>query len=115
MRPASRTQRDRRLVDATLRRFLPRPGSVPVTVRRAMAYSLFPGGKRLRPILAIATEGDAAIGRLDMHVITIPAAVPRVQPALTVLPLQLLAYYVADGRGLNVDQPRNLAKSVTVE
>ena len=54
MRPASRTQRDRRLVDATLRRFLPRPGSVPVTVRRAMAYSLFPGGKRLRPILAIA-------------------------------------------------------------
>ena len=51
--PAS-VQRDRRLVDATLRRFLPRPGSVPVTVRRAMAYSLFPGGKRLRPILAIA-------------------------------------------------------------
>ena len=53
MRPASRMQRDRRLVDATLRRFLPRPGSVPLTVRRAMAYSLFPGGKRLRPILAI--------------------------------------------------------------
>ncbi len=54
MRLPSRVQRDRRLVDAALRRFLPRPGSVPVTVRRAMAYSLFPGGKRLRPILAIA-------------------------------------------------------------
>jgi geranylgeranyl diphosphate synthase, type II len=46
--------RDRRLVDAALRRFLPRPLKVPVTVRRAMAYSLFPGGKRLRPILAMA-------------------------------------------------------------
>jgi geranylgeranyl diphosphate synthase type II len=54
MRLPSRVQQDRRLVDATLRKFLPRPGSVPVTVRRAMAYSLFPGGKRLRPILAIA-------------------------------------------------------------
>ena len=54
MRLPSRVQHDRRLVDATLRKFLPRPGSVPVTVRRAMAYSLFPGGKRLRPILAIA-------------------------------------------------------------
>jgi geranylgeranyl diphosphate synthase type II len=54
MRLPASVQRDRRLVDATLRRFLPRPGSVPVTVRRAMAYSLFPGGKRLRPILSIA-------------------------------------------------------------
>jgi len=44
---------DRRRVDAALRRLLPRPGSVPVTVRRAMVYSLFPGGKRLRPILAV--------------------------------------------------------------
>jgi geranylgeranyl diphosphate synthase type II len=44
---------DRHLVDAALRRFLPRPGRVPPTVRRAMIYSLFPGGKRLRPVLAI--------------------------------------------------------------
>src|SRR6059036_1223898 len=50
----SRLQRDRRLVDAALRGFLPTPRSVPLTVRRAMLYSLFPGGKRLRPILAIA-------------------------------------------------------------
>jgi geranylgeranyl diphosphate synthase type II len=44
---------DRRLVDAAIRRYLPRPGAVPTTVRRAMTYSLFPGGKRLRPVLAI--------------------------------------------------------------
>jgi len=49
-----RLRRDRRLVDAALKRFLPATGSVPLTVRRAMAYSLFPGGKRLRPILSIA-------------------------------------------------------------
>ena len=49
-----RLQRDRRRVDAALRRFLPAAGSVPPTVRRAMAYSLFPGGKRLRPILSMA-------------------------------------------------------------
>src|SRR3989454_5254142 len=49
-----RLRRDRRLVEAALRRFMPATGSVPLTVRRAMAYSLFPGGKRLRPILAIA-------------------------------------------------------------
>src|SRR2546427_11657976 len=48
-----RLRRDRRLVEAALRRYLPAAGSVPLTVRRAMAYSLFPGGKRLRPILAI--------------------------------------------------------------
>jgi len=49
-----RLGRDRRLVDAALRRYLPAAGRVPLTVRRAMAYSLFPGGKRLRPILSIA-------------------------------------------------------------
>src|SRR5437867_2229404 len=49
-----RLQRDRRRVDAALRRFLPAAGSVPPTVRRAMAYSLLPGGKRLRPILSMA-------------------------------------------------------------
>src|SRR5437899_894286 len=54
MNLSPRLRRDRRLVDAALRRFLPAAGSVPLTVRRAMAYSLFPGGKRLRPILSIA-------------------------------------------------------------
>lgn len=66
-------------------------------------------------IIAIATDGDTAIARLADAVVTIPDVPARVQPFLAVLPLQLLSYYVADGRGLNVDQPRNLAKSVTVE
>ncbi len=60
----SRMHRDRRLVDTALRGYLPAPLSVPLTVRRAMAYSLFPGGKRLRPILAL-TACRALGGRVS--------------------------------------------------
>jgi len=49
------------------------------------------------------------------HEIRIPQTIDMLYPVLTVIPLQLLAYYIAVQRGLNVDQPRNLAKSVTVE
>ncbi len=66
-------------------------------------------------IIAVATRGDQEIGGLADEVILIPDAPPSLQPLLTVLPLQLLAYYVADFKGTDVDQPRNLAKSVTVE
>jgi glucosamine--fructose-6-phosphate aminotransferase (isomerizing) len=66
-------------------------------------------------IIAVATKGDQDIGSLADEVILIPDAPPSLQPLLTVLPLQLLAYYVADFKGTDVDQPRNLAKSVTVE
>jgi glutamine---fructose-6-phosphate transaminase (isomerizing) len=66
-------------------------------------------------IIAVATRGDSDIGALADEVILIPEAPPSLQPLLTVLPLQLLAYYVADFKGTDVDQPRNLAKSVTVE
>jgi glucosamine--fructose-6-phosphate aminotransferase (isomerizing) len=66
-------------------------------------------------IIAIATRGDHDIGALADECITIPETLPELQPLLTVLPLQLLAYYVADFKGTDVDQPRNLAKSVTVE
>ena len=66
-------------------------------------------------IIAIATRGDTSIGAIADEVILIPDAPPALQPLLTVLPLQLLAYYVADFKGTDVDQPRNLAKSVTVE
>ncbi len=66
-------------------------------------------------IIAIATEGDREIaGRAD-HVIHVPHTLPMLQPLLSVVPLQLLAYHVAVLRGCDVDQPRNLAKSVTVE
>jgi glucosamine--fructose-6-phosphate aminotransferase (isomerizing) len=66
-------------------------------------------------IIALATRGDSDIGTLADECILIPDAPPLLQPLLTVLPLQLLAYYVADFKGTDIDQPRNLAKSVTVE
>jgi len=66
-------------------------------------------------IITIATEGDERIGRYSDHVIYVPDCLVPLQPILTVIPLQLLAYYAAIARGCNVDKPRNLAKSVTVE
>ncbi len=66
-------------------------------------------------VIALATEGDADIASKADHVIYIPKAPPLLSPLLTVVPLQLLAYHIAVRRGWDVDQPRNLAKSVTVE
>ena len=66
-------------------------------------------------IVAVVTEGDEAVSALYEATIEVPATLPAVAPLLSVLPLQLMAYYVAVFKGLNVDQPRNLAKSVTVE
>jgi glucosamine--fructose-6-phosphate aminotransferase (isomerizing) len=86
-------------------------------------------------LIAVATEGDEDVrtllgdglsappsrrGRgkqasLEGDVLSVPVADPEVVPLLTVIPLQLLAYYVADLKGTDVDQPRNLAKTVTVE
>ncbi|MBS2030090.1 MAG: glutamine--fructose-6-phosphate transaminase (isomerizing) [Deltaproteobacteria bacterium] len=69
------------------------------------------GGK----LFAIVTEGDNEISRLADASVAIPAAPPLLAGILAAVPLQLLAYHVADARGTDVDQPRNLAKSVTVE
>ncbi|HTW95440.1 MAG TPA: glutamine--fructose-6-phosphate transaminase (isomerizing) [Tepidisphaeraceae bacterium] len=69
------------------------------------------GGK----VIAVATEGDHEIRRHSEHVIYVPHVLEPLQPLLTVVPLQLLAYHAAVARGCNVDKPRNLAKSVTVE
>jgi len=66
-------------------------------------------------VIAIATEGDHEIGQLVEHTIYIPQAPELLLPILEVVPLQLLAYHIAVRRGCDVDQPRNLAKSVTVE
>ena len=66
-------------------------------------------------IIAVATEGDQHIHRYSDHVVYIPDAPEALQPLLSVVPLQLLAYHAAVLRGCNVDKPRNLAKSVTVE
>ncbi len=66
-------------------------------------------------VIAVATEGDTTIGGLVEHVIHIPPAIELLSPLIEIVPLQLLAYYIAVRRGCDVDQPRNLAKSVTVE
>ena len=66
-------------------------------------------------VIAIASEGDTEVTRLAEEVIYIPQASGPITPLLTVIPLQLLAYHIATLRGCNVDRPRNLAKSVTVE
>jgi glucosamine--fructose-6-phosphate aminotransferase (isomerizing) len=66
-------------------------------------------------VIAVATEGDTTIGGLVEQVIPIPQAPELLAPLIEIVPLQLLAYYIAVRRGCDVDQPRNLAKSVTVE
>ena len=66
-------------------------------------------------VIAIATEGDTTLATMVEHVIHIPPALELLSPLIEVVPLQLLAYYIAVRRGCDVDQPRNLAKSVTVE
>lgn len=66
-------------------------------------------------ILAIVTEGDEQVKNMVNEVIEIPETIACLAPLLSVIPLQLLSYHVAVSKGLNVDQPRNLAKSVTVE
>ena len=66
-------------------------------------------------IIAIVTEGDEQVKELADHVIEVPETIECLSPLLTTIPLQLLSYHIAVMRGCNVDQPRNLAKSVTVE
>lgn len=66
-------------------------------------------------IIALATEGDEEIKKKVDHVIYIPETIEQLTPLLSIIPLQLLAYHIAVKRGCDVDQPRNLAKSVTVE
>ena len=66
-------------------------------------------------VIAVATEGDEQIRQYADHTIYVPDCPAPLSPLLTVIPLQLMAYYAAVARGCNVDKPRNLAKSVTVE
>ncbi len=66
-------------------------------------------------VIAVATEGDELVASLADHVLWVPQCPWMLSPVVTVIPLQMLAYHIATIRGLDVDQPRNLAKSVTVE
>jgi glucosamine--fructose-6-phosphate aminotransferase (isomerizing) len=66
-------------------------------------------------VIAVGTKGDDALRGIADDVLEVPEILEVLTPFLTVLPLQLYAYFVADGKGTDVDQPRNLAKTVTVE
>lgn len=70
---------------------------------------------RNSPIIAVATEGDSEIGHYSQNVMFTPPTEPELVPFMSVIPLQLFAYYIARQRGCDIDMPRNLAKSVTVE
>jgi glucosamine--fructose-6-phosphate aminotransferase (isomerizing) len=70
---------------------------------------------RKGPVVAIATEGNTEIAELADDVLYIPKTLEMLTPILSVIPLQLFAYYIAVANGLDPDKPRNLAKSVTVE
>ena len=69
------------------------------------------GGK----VIAVMAKGDETVRRIADYVIEVPATTDCLMPIIVSVPLQLLAYYIAVYKGRNVDQPRNLAKSVTVE
>jgi glucosamine--fructose-6-phosphate aminotransferase (isomerizing) len=66
-------------------------------------------------VISVVTEGDTTIPKMSEFVIEVPAVTESLMPLISVIPLQLLSYHIAVMRGCNVDQPRNLAKSVTVE
>lgn len=66
-------------------------------------------------VIAVVTQGDTVLSKIADHLIEVPETLPALAPLTTVIPLQVLSYYIAVMRGCNVDQPRNLAKSVTVE
>ena len=70
---------------------------------------------RKGPVIALASEGDTEVGKIADDVIYVPHTIEMLMPILNIIPLQLFAYYFAREKGLNVDRPRNLAKSVTVE
>jgi glucosamine--fructose-6-phosphate aminotransferase (isomerizing) len=67
------------------------------------------------PVIAVVAEEDTRVASLADEVIRVPAVEEYLQPIVTIVPLQLLAYHIALLRGCDVDKPRNLAKSVTVE
>ncbi len=70
---------------------------------------------RKAPIFTIGTLGDKNVDEISDHVFSVPQTEEELTPFMTVIPLQIFAYYMARVRGCDIDQPRNLAKSVTVE
>ena len=85
------------------------------SVSEKMSSNLEEIKARKGPIFAIATEGDKGIVSLVNDTFFVPKTIEPLEPLLTIVPLQLFAYYIGTKRGFDVDKPRNLAKSVTVE
>ncbi len=84
-------------------------------VRDKLISNVMEGRARDARVVAVASEGDEEIGRIADDVLWVPPVIEALTPVLAVIPLQLFAYHMAVARGTDVDQPRNLAKSVTVE
>ncbi len=84
-------------------------------VREKMLSNIEEVRARLAPVIVVAAEGDVVAASLGTDVITVPKVHPILEPIIATIPLQLFAYYAGVARGHDVDQPRNLAKSVTVE
>ena len=95
----------------------PDMGSYPIDLSIFYSDKNTCDGERNRSgkIIAVVTEGDVTVKEIADHVIEIPETEEAFTPLLTTIPLQLLSYHIAVMRNCNVDQPRNLAKSVTVE
>lgn len=85
------------------------------TVHDKLISNLMEGRARDARVIAVATEGDVRMRSVADDILWVPATVEMLSPALAVIPLQLFAYHTAKERGTDIDQPRNLAKSVTVE
>ncbi|MCC6831518.1 MAG: SIS domain-containing protein, partial [Thermoleophilia bacterium] len=84
-------------------------------LREKLISNVMEGRARDARVLAVATEGDEAMCRFADDILWVPDTLEVLSPALAIIPLQLFAYHTAVWRGTDVDQPRNLAKSVTVE
>jgi glucosamine--fructose-6-phosphate aminotransferase (isomerizing) len=84
-------------------------------VREKMISNLMESKAREAPVIVVANRGDAEVAAVSDHVFWVPKVDELLSPIVNVIPLQLLAYHIADIEGKDVDQPRNLAKTVTVE
>jgi glucosamine--fructose-6-phosphate aminotransferase (isomerizing) len=97
----------------------PRMPTVVLAAQSAVLSKMMSNVQEIRArsgrIIAVAREGDAELPRLAERTIFVPSTLDPLVPILVVIPLQLLAYHIAVRRGCDVDRPRNLAKSVTVE
>src|SRR5262249_29184522 len=84
-------------------------------VQEKLISNVMEGRARDARVVAVATVGDDAMARYADDILWVPETIDALSPILAIIPLQLFAYHTAVARGTDVDQPRNLAKSVTVE